>query len=58
MRKQTIGGWRKLHSEELQNLYFSSDIVRVIKSRWLRLVGRHENKSSIRKPEGNNHLEE
>jgi hypothetical protein len=26
-------GWRKLHNEELHNLYSSSDIIRIIKSR-------------------------
>jgi hypothetical protein len=25
--------WRKLHSEELHNLYFSPNIIRMIKSR-------------------------
>jgi hypothetical protein len=28
--------WRKLHNEELHDLYFSSSIVRVIKSRRMR----------------------
>jgi hypothetical protein len=27
------GGWRKLHNEELHNLYSSPSIIRVIKSR-------------------------
>jgi hypothetical protein len=34
-----IGGWRKLHNEELHNLYFSASIIRIIKSRRLRLAG-------------------
>jgi hypothetical protein len=25
------GGWRKLHNEELHNLYFSPNIIRMIK---------------------------
>jgi hypothetical protein len=29
------GGWRKLHNEELRNLY-SSSIIRIIKSRRMR----------------------
>jgi hypothetical protein len=32
------GGWRKLHNEELHNLYSSPSIIRIIKSR-LRWVG-------------------
>jgi hypothetical protein len=31
--------WRKLHSEELHNLYSSPDIIRQIKSRRLRWAG-------------------
>ena len=31
--------WRKLHIEELNDLYFSLDIVRVIKSRRMRWAG-------------------
>jgi hypothetical protein len=30
------GSWRKLHNDELNNLYFSPNIVRVIKSRRMR----------------------
>jgi hypothetical protein len=29
-------GWRKLHNEELYDLYFSTGIIRVIESRRLR----------------------
>jgi hypothetical protein len=32
-RDQMIGIWRKLHNEELRNLYSSSSIITVIKSR-------------------------
>jgi hypothetical protein len=42
-RKEGAGGWRRLHNEELHNLYASSDIIRVIKSRrmgWVGDVGR------------------
>jgi hypothetical protein len=33
------GGWRKLHNEELHNLYSSPSIIRMIKSRRIRRVG-------------------
>jgi hypothetical protein len=32
------GGWRKLHNEELRS-YSSPNIILMIKSRWMRLVG-------------------
>jgi hypothetical protein len=32
-------GWRRLHNEELQNLYAPPVIIRVMKSRWMRLAG-------------------
>jgi hypothetical protein len=34
------GEWRKLHSEELHNLYSSPNIIRQIKSRRMRWAGR------------------
>jgi hypothetical protein len=33
------GGWRKLRSEELHDLYSSSSIFRIIKSRRMRWAG-------------------
>jgi hypothetical protein len=33
------GGWRKLHNEELHNLYSSPSIIRIIKSRMMRWAG-------------------
>jgi hypothetical protein len=60
------GGWRKLHNEELHNLYTSPSIVRVIKARRMRwaghvarmgevrsayiLVGRPEGRRPLRRP--------
>jgi hypothetical protein len=38
-RYEVRGEWRKLHNEELNNLYFSPNIVRVIKSRRRRWAG-------------------
>ena len=38
-RDEVMGGWRRLHNEELNDLYTSPNIVRVIKSRRMRWVG-------------------
>jgi hypothetical protein len=54
------GGWRKLYNEELQNLYSSPSIIRIIKSRrvrWARHVARMGEKRNVYrllvgKPEG------
>jgi hypothetical protein len=35
-RDKVIGEWRKLHNEELNDIYFSPSIVWVIKSRRIR----------------------
>jgi hypothetical protein len=32
-RDRVMGEWRKLHNEELHNLYSSLSIIRIIKSR-------------------------
>jgi hypothetical protein len=58
------GGWRKLHNEELHNLYSSPNIIRIIRSRRMRWAGhvarmgekRNACRSLIGKPEGNRQL--
>jgi hypothetical protein len=64
-RDEVTGGWRKLHNEELHNLYSSPSIVRIIKSRRMRwtvyvaLMGKKRNAYSILvgKPERKRPLE-
>jgi hypothetical protein len=34
-----MGGWRKLHNEELHNLYSSPSIIKIRKSRRMRWAG-------------------
>jgi hypothetical protein len=58
-KDKVTGKWRKLHNEELNNLYSSPNIVRVIKSR-MRWVGhvacrggwRGEHRVLVERPEG------
>jgi hypothetical protein len=58
-RDEVRGGWRKLHNDELHDLYFSARIIRIINSRsmrWAGHVARMEEKRTaywllIRKPE-------
>jgi hypothetical protein len=38
-RDGVTGGWRKLHNEELHNLYSSPSIIRIIKPRRMRWAG-------------------
>jgi hypothetical protein len=38
-RDEVAGGWRKLHNEELRNLYYSPGIIRMATSRWMRWTG-------------------
>ena len=57
-RDEVVREWRKLHNEGLNDVYFLPSIVRVIKSRRLRLAGHvaHERRGVyrvlLRKPEG------
>jgi hypothetical protein len=41
-KREEDGWWRKLHDDELHNLYFLPNIVRVIKSRRMRWAGHVE----------------
>jgi hypothetical protein len=58
------GGWRKLHNEELHNLYSSPSIIRIIKWRRLRWAGhvarmgekRNVYRLLVGKPEGKRSL--
>jgi hypothetical protein len=63
MRDEVTGEWRKLHNEELNDLYFSPSIVRVIKPRirWAGQVARVWDRTGVYrilvgKPEGKRQL--
>jgi hypothetical protein len=38
-RDEVMGGWRKLHNEELHNLHSSPSLIRTIKSRRMSWAG-------------------
>jgi hypothetical protein len=38
-REEVAGDWRRLHNEELQNLYASTNVISVIKSRRMGWAG-------------------
>jgi hypothetical protein len=58
------GGWRKLHNEELRDLYSSPSIIRIIKSRKMGWAGhvarmgekRNVNGLFVERPEGKRKL--
>jgi hypothetical protein len=64
MRKKVTGHWRKLHNVGLHELYSSSHIITMIKSRmirWARHMARVEGKRNayrvlVGTPEGKYHL--
>jgi hypothetical protein len=37
--EEVAGGWRRLHNEELHNLYTSPNVIRMIKSKRMRWAG-------------------
>jgi hypothetical protein len=58
-RDEVTGEWRKLHEEELRDLYSAPSIIRMVKSKrmeWARDVARMEKRNACRllvgKPEG------
>jgi hypothetical protein len=63
-RDEVIGGWGKLHNEELHNLYSAPSIIKTIKSKRMRWTGhvarmgekRNAYRISVGKPEGKRQL--
>jgi hypothetical protein len=62
-RDEVTGGWRKLHNEEIHDLYSSPSILRIIELRRMKWVGhvarmgekRNAYRSLLGKPEGKSH---
>jgi hypothetical protein len=63
-RDEVAGGWRKLHNEDLHNLYSSPSIITIINSRRMRWAGhvarmgekRNAHRILVGKPEGKRQL--
>jgi hypothetical protein len=49
-REEVVGGWRRLHNEELHNLYASPNIIRVIKPRWMGWAGHGASMGKMKNP--------
>jgi hypothetical protein len=49
-RAEVTGVWRKLHNEKLHNLYYSPNIIRMIKSRSMRWAGHVSRMETKRNP--------
>jgi hypothetical protein len=62
-RDEVTGEWKKLHNEELRDLYSSPIIIKIIKSRRMRWAGhvarmgikRNAYRLLVGKPEGKNY---
>jgi hypothetical protein len=39
LREEVVDGWKSLHNDDLHNVYISPNIIRVMKSRNMRLAG-------------------
>jgi hypothetical protein len=48
-REKVVGGWMRLHNEELCNLYASPNNIRVFRSRRMKCVGHIAHKEEMRK---------
>jgi hypothetical protein len=65
-REEVAGGWRRLHNQELHNLYDSPNIIRILKLRRMGGAGhvarmgamKHAYSTLAGKPEGRDHSED
>jgi hypothetical protein len=47
-REEVARGWRRMHNEELRNLYASPNVIRVIKSVRMTLAGHVESTGAMK----------